>query len=134
MTANEIDPGLLQVRTPTRIDADAYSVQREAGVWHTGTGQVPDEREVQALLSTLRALRVRGVADPAVATSLAGTEAELVLEIEALSGDMVLSLFQYDGAHFARSSEIPVFFRISAYDFDRITGIDFLLMSGQGNP
>jgi hypothetical protein len=128
-----IDPRLLQVRTPVRIDADAYTVQREGDEWRSGTGDVPDQRELLALLSALRSLQVEGVADTATVTDLTDLEAELVLDIHSLAGRIELSLFQLAGRHFIRSSEYPVIFRISAYDFERITGIDFLLMSGKGD-
>ncbi len=128
-----IEPRLLQVRAPMRIDADAYSLQRDGGEWRTGAGGIPDERELQALLSTLRSLQVEGIADPAQVTRLAEAEAELVLDIHSLSGQRKLSLFRQQGQHFVHSSEFPVIFRISAYDFDRLTGIDFSLLSGQSD-
>jgi hypothetical protein len=127
-----IDPRLLQVRTPMRIDADAYSVQREGGEWQSGAGFAPEPRELQALLTALRTLHVEGVADAALVADLEDAEAALVLDIDSLSGRIQLSLFQQDDHYFIRSSEFPVMFSISAYDFDRLTGIDFLLMSGQG--
>ena len=125
-----IDPKLLQVRTPMRIDADAYSVHREGGQWQSGTGGEPDQRELLALLTALRTLRVQGVAVSARVATLADTEAELVLDIDSLSGRLQLSLFQKDGRYFIRSSEFAATFRLSAYDFDRLTGINFLLISG----
>ncbi len=127
-----IDPSLLQVRTPMRIDADAYSVHREGGEWLSGLGGTPDPRELLALLTALRTLQVDGVADAGTAADLAESEAELVLDIDSLSGPVLLSFWQKDGRYFVRSSEFPVVFRISAYTFERIVGIDFLLISGQG--
>jgi hypothetical protein len=126
-----VDPRLLQVRTPMRIVADAYSVQRDGGEWRSGAGRVPDERELLALLTALRSLRVEGVAGQGAAGDLAGAEAELVLAIDSLSGQVEWSLYRRDGQYLIRSSEFPLAFRISAYDFDRLTGIDFLLMSGE---
>jgi hypothetical protein len=33
--------------------------------------------------------------------------------------------------HFIYSSEYPIFFTLSAYDFDRLTGVDPRLISGE---
>lgn len=126
-----VDPRLLQVRTPMRIDADAYSVHREGGEWRSGSGGVPDERELLALLTTLRSLQVKGVVDEPQAQLLEDTEADLLLDIDSLSGSISLALYQLDGRHFILSSEYPVFFRLNAYDFDRLSSIDFLLISGR---
>lgn len=126
-----VDPRLLQVRTPMRIDADAYSVNREGGEWRSASGGVPDERELLALLTTLRSLQVQGVAGEKYARLLEDTDADLLLDIDSLSGKISLALYQLDGRHFIRSSEYPVFFRLNAYDYDRLSGIDFLLISGQ---
>ena len=47
-----LDRKLLQIRAPLRISADAYSVHREGEAWRAGTGEIPDERELRALLGT----------------------------------------------------------------------------------
>jgi hypothetical protein len=120
-----VDPRLLQVRTPMRIDADAYSVNREGGEWRSGSGGIPDERELLALLTTLRSLQVQGVADEKYVRLLEDAEADLLLDIDSLSAKISLALYHQDGRHFIRSSEYPVFFRLNAYDYDRLIGIDF---------
>jgi hypothetical protein len=44
---------------------------------------------------------------------------------------VTLELITLDGNHFIHSSEYPLFFELSAYDFDRLMGIDFRLVSGE---
>lgn len=122
-----IDRKLLQIRTPVRITGDTYSVHREEGDWQTADGGAPDERELLALLSALRSLQVDGIANGAQQEKLGASEAGLRLEIESLSGNITLRLFAVDGEHFIHSSEYPLFFTLSDYDFDRLTGIDFPL-------
>ena len=56
-------------------------------------------------------------------------EADLLLQVESLSGELALGLFSQDGEYFISSSEFPFFFNLSAYDYDRLTGIDFQLIS-----
>jgi Domain of unknown function (DUF4340) len=126
-----LDPKLLQIRTPLGITADSYSLQREGSNWISGIGRTPDERELLALLTTLRSMRVDGVADQDSQRELAGAEPELVLRVESLTGEVTLELFRHNDKHFIHSSEYPLFFTLSAYDFDRLTSIDFRLISGE---
>lgn len=125
-----LDRKLLQIRAPLRISADAYSVHREGEEWRAGTGAIPDERELQALLGTLRNLQVESVASEDVQRELSQAEAELVLQIESLAGNVTLELLSLEGTPYVFSSEFTLFFQLSAYDFDRLTGIDFILISG----
>lgn len=122
---------LLQIRTPVAIIADSYSLRREGGAWRSGIGLVPDERELQALLSALRSLQVSGVAGEDSQRDLADTEADLVLAVQGLAGDVTLELFQLAGQHYVHSSEYPLFFRLGAYDYDRLMSIDIPLISGE---
>lgn len=125
-----LEPRLLQVRAPVAVTADGYSLQREDGQWQLGTGELPDQRELQALLDALRNLQVLGVATDEAQALAAGTEAELILEVKGLARSARLALFRIGDMHYASSSEYPYLFRISAYDFDKLTGIDSFLLSG----
>ena len=44
---------------------------------------------------------------------------------------MSLELLTLNDNYFIHSSEFPLFFKLSAYDFDRLMGIDFRLISGE---
>ncbi|WP_165954194.1 DUF4340 domain-containing protein [Seongchinamella unica] len=125
-----LEPRLLQVRAPVAITADGYSLQRRDGEWRLGTGKAPDPRELQALLDALRNLQVLGVASQEQQEATTRSEATLVLDITSLAGSRKLEFFRLGDDHFAASSEYPHLFRISAYDFDQLTGIDSLLLSG----
>lgn len=127
-----LDPRLLQVRGPLAIAADTYSVQWRDGDWVSGSGQHPDERELEALLSALRSLQIDGVAGEDDQRILSEAEADLVLQISSLGGDVTLELFSLEGNHFIYSSNHSLFFGLSAYDYDRLTGVDFLRISGEG--
>lgn len=126
-----LDRRLLQVRSPLAIVADAYSLHWRDGKWLSGIGATPDERELQALLSTLRTLQVGGVADGETHRDLHAAEAELALNIEALAGNMTLELFRLKGRHYVHSSEYRLFFELGASQFERLTGIDIALISGK---
>jgi hypothetical protein len=126
-----LDRKLLQIRTPLGITADSYSLRREGGKWRSGLDREPDERELLALLSGLRSLQVSGVAREDLQRDLADAEPELVLEVTSLAGDVTLELFTIDTAHFVHSSKYPFFFTLDSYNYDRLTSIDFRLISGE---
>jgi hypothetical protein len=128
-----LDRKLLQIRTPLRITADSYSLSWQEGEWRSGLGHRPEERELEALLSALRSLQIDGIANGDRQRDLAEAEAELVLQVESLGGTVSLELFEMGEQHFIYSSEYPLFFTVSAYDYERLTGIDFRLISGEAN-
>ena len=126
-----IEPRLLQLRAPLRIDADLYNLHFENGHWLSGTGGVPEEQELETLISALRTLQVDGVANEDLQRELSAVEADLILQIQSLAGKVTLELLTLNDEHFIHSSEFPLFFKLSAFDFDRLTGIDFRLISGE---
>jgi Domain of unknown function (DUF4340) len=131
LSADWLDPRLLQVRTPLRIDADLYNLYFENGVWRSRTGGAPDEQEVEALMTALKTLQVDGVADEELQRELSAVEADLILKIQSLAGEVSLELLTLNDTYFIHSSQYPLFFKLSAYDFDRLTGLDFRLISGE---
>jgi len=133
-----LDPRLLQIRTPVALTGDGYSLYLEDGQWLSGIGEAVDAREVEALTGILRNLRVEGVAAEDVQRELSGEEAALVLRVNSLAGNITLEFFTLRDEHFVLSSEYPYFFRIPAYDYDQLAGIDQRLLSAssglpQGN-
>ena len=128
-----LDRKLLQTRAPVRISADAYSLGLEGDQWLSGMGETPDERELQALLAALRSLQIDGLASEDDQRDLAEAEADMVLTIESLAGTVTLELFRMGERYFIHSSEYPLFFSLSAYDYDRLAGIDDRLISGAQN-
>ncbi len=131
LSTDWLEPRLLQVRAPLRIDADLYNLHLENGVWLSGTSDVPDERELEALITALKTLQVDGVADENMQRELSAAEADLVLKIQSLAGEVTLELVSLNNEYFIHSSEYPLFFKLSAYDYDRLTKIDISLISGE---
>jgi hypothetical protein len=129
-----LDRKLLQTRTALGIAADGYSLRREGEQWLSGIGQAPDERELQALLGVLRGLQIEGLASEDEQRDLAEAEADLVFNVESLAGMVTLELFHKGDGYFIHSSEYPLFFTISAYDYDRLASIDVGLISGEPAP
>jgi len=71
------------------------------------------------------------VADEDLQRELSATEATLVLKIQSLTGEVTLQLITLNDSHYISSSEYPLFFKLSAYDYDRLTNIDFRLIAGE---
>ena len=126
-----LDPRMLQVRTPLRIDADLYNLHFENGLWLSGSGGTPDEQELESLLSALKTVQIDGVATADTQRDLAAMEADFILDIQSLGGEITLEFRSLNDAHYIHSSEYPLFFKLSAYDFDRLTGIEVGLISGE---
>jgi hypothetical protein len=126
-----LDPRLLQVRAPLRIDTDLYNLYFENGRWRSATAGTPDEKELNALITALNNLQVEGIANEDLQRELSVAEDDLVIRIQSLAGVVTLELVTLNGEHFIHSSEFPLFFTCSAYDFDRLTGIDARLISGE---
>ena len=125
-----LDRGLLQVRGPLRITSDGYRLDRNGGNWHTEDGDTPDPRELEALLAALRSLQVTGLASEEAWDALAFAEAAVILQVESLTGTVSLELYALGEQHYVSSSEFERPFKLSAYSFDQLTGIDALLLSG----
>ena len=126
-----LESRLLQVRAPLRIDTDFYNLSFESGRWLSGTGRVPNDTELEGLISTLKSLQIDGVAGEELQHELSAVEPDLVMAIQSLTGDVTLTLITVDNKHFISSSEYPIFFTLSAYDFDRLTRVDSRLISGE---
>ncbi|MEZ5570469.1 MAG: DUF4340 domain-containing protein [Halioglobus sp.] len=125
-----LEPRLLQLRTPLRIDADLYNLYLEDGHWLSRTGGTPDEQELETLLATLKSLKVEGVADEDLQRELSDAEADLVLNIQSLAGEVTLELVSLNGGHYIHSSEFPLFFKLNRGDYERLAGIDVSLIAG----
>lgn len=119
-----LDRGLLRVRVPLAVSTELYDIRREGEGWRSGWDRVPDELELKTLLVTLENLRVEGVADEDTLRDLAALSPDLVLHVESLEGNSRLALFSSEGEHFLHSGRYRQFFRLSAWDYDRLTGID----------
>jgi hypothetical protein len=125
-----LDTRLLQVRAPLRIDTDLYNLYFENGRWMSATGGTPDEAELNTLISALRDLQVVGVAGEDLQRDLSAVEADLVMTVQSLAGDVTLEIVTHAGEHFIQSSEFPLFFTC-AKDCERLTGVDAGRIAGE---
>lgn len=122
-----LDSRLLQTRAALSIIADGYSLRRDSGNWLTGSGAPANQSGLDALLAALRGLQVTGVAPETIAAN--ALEADLILTIEGLSGRADLALYDIDGEPYISSSQYQPLFKLSRNDYDKLIGIDALLLS-----
>jgi hypothetical protein len=125
-------PSLLQVRTPLAVVGDGYSLRREGDGWISGSGKVPEERELERLLNALRNLHIEGVADADLQRQLSAAEADIALQVIALGGEISLELFTVGERHYIQSSEYPYFFTLGAWGYERLATVDLGLIGGEG--
>jgi hypothetical protein len=122
---------LLQSSDIQGVKASDYTVQLSTEGWRAANGIAPDYRELEALLLALGSLQADGIANDDDQRSLSQAKPELILEIETQDATQQLEFFTREQEHFVYSSRYPLFFTISDYDFDRITGIDPDLMRAE---
>ena len=128
-----LDRKLLQIGNPDAITGPGFSLERRDNRWLNSAGKAPDDRELQALLVGLASLQVEAIADEDDQRSLAETEPTLSLRVSDAQGEIVLDLFKLDDTYAVYHSRQPVFFTLSAYDFDRLTRIDFDRLAGSAD-
>ncbi len=122
---------LVQVRDVEAIDGPGFSLKRDGNTWLSASGIAPDRRELDALLLALASQQIDGVADEDEQRTLAETEPSFILDITTPAGSERLDYFKIDQNRFVLSKRYPLFFRVSDYDFDRITSIDSALLAPQ---
>ena len=124
-----LDRKLLQIAEPMAIEGPDFGLIQEQGVWRNSAGGQPEQRELDALLLALRSLQVDAVADEDDQRSLSELTPSLSLRITDAVGSCKLELYELDGSYAAYSSRHALFFTLSAYDFDRLAGIDGKLLA-----
>lgn len=124
-----LDRKLLQIADPQAIEGAGFSLVKEQGIWRNAAGGQPEQRELDALLLALRSLQVEAVADEDDQRTLSEMTPALSLRITDAAGTCDLELYELDGGHAAYSSRHALFFALSAYDFDRLAGIDGRLLA-----
>ncbi len=122
---------LLQSNDVTAIQGPDYALRLEPQGWQASNGVAPDFREMEALLLALASLQTDGIAADDDQRTLSEAAPDLALTIATPGGDQRLEFFTLEGQHFVYSSKYPLFFTISDYDFDRITGIDGALLRAE---
>ena len=120
---------LLHINDAEAIQGPGFSLSRNGNTWVNAAGIAPDRRELEALLLALASQQIDGVADEDEQRSLAEMTPSFALDIETPDGVEHLEYFALEEGRFVFSRRYPLFFTLSDYDFDRITGIDATLLA-----
>ncbi|MEP4486416.1 MAG: DUF4340 domain-containing protein [Halioglobus sp.] len=120
---------MLQVGAPDLIQGPGFALIRDGVGWVNQNGGLPEARELDALLRVLSSLQIDGVANEDDHRSIAELEPNLTLELTADGEQVVLDFFSMNEERYVLSSEYPVIFKLAAYHYDRILGLDRQLLS-----
>ena len=115
-----LDKTLLQVEEPSAISGVDYRIQRSDGQWRGEDGAAASETAVESLTNGLASLRVTGAADAETTAILEEMAAPPVLSVSAGDTAYDYHLYEIEGAYYLRRSDIPVFFALSKFDYDRL--------------
>ena len=129
--ASWLQRSLLQIADPVNIKGPDFEINYDGNAWLTPSGIAPDRRELDALLLALASQQIDGVAEEDAQRSLAESSPTLALDVTTENGVEHLEYFSLDGARFVYSRMYPLFFRLSEYDYARITGIDRSLLAAE---
>lgn len=122
-TPNEwLDKSLLQLADASAVQGLDYSIAVDGDTWQ-GDG-TPAAAEVEKLVNGLSGLRVTGAADIATAAVLDELDAPPTLVVEAAGERYEYRLYEIEEAYYVRRSDIPVYFSLSAFDYDRLNDVN----------
>ena len=102
---------------------DYQITQSQDASWKDPEGAPAQQADVDQLINGLKGLRVTAAADPATTELLRQMEVPANLKVTTASGNYGFRLFEIEDAHYIQREDIPVFFSISAFDYDRLNKV-----------
>jgi hypothetical protein len=125
-----LDKRTLQLHSPVSISGENYSLHKQDDNWRSDTGDIPDTRELKALLLALSSVQIDGVATASMQETLSIAVPEIKLSIETADKEIEFELFTVGEQHYIHCSDHSMFFTMSSYDFDRFTNLDTKRLNG----
>ena len=122
--ADWLDKTLLQVTDVRAVTGLDYQLRRESDSWQSTDGTAPAAEEINSLISALEGLRVTSAADIATAGILQGMNAPATLTVATAGGTREFRLYEIEDAYYINRADIPVFFSLSQYDYDRLNQVN----------
>ena len=122
--AEWLDKTLLQVEDVQSVTGLDYSLRREADDWLGDSDVAPARDTVDNLVNGLRSLRVTRAADIATASILEEMAAPPTLTVDADGERYEFRLFEIEEDYYIQRSDIPVYFSLSAFDYDRLNDVN----------
>jgi hypothetical protein len=122
--AEWLDKSLLQLRQVDAIAGLDYSIRKEGDSW-VGDGDItPEQTEVDKLFNGLTGLRVTAAADIATAAVLEEMNAPPTLTAQSGGTAYEYRLFEIEDAYYIQRSDIPVYFSLGQFDYDRLNDVN----------
>ena len=122
--AEWLDKTLLQLEGVTAITGLDYHLQLDGDTWRGDADIDPDADVASELADALAGLRVTSAADLATASILEEMGAPPTLTARAGDTSYEFRLFEIEDAYYINRSDIPVYFSLSAYDYDRLNDVN----------
>ena len=124
-TADEwLDKTLLGLADVETIEGLDYTLSRAGDSWTSASGETPNPEVLEGLLNGLRNLRVSNVADIATAELLGDLDAPPTLVVSSGAERLEYRLYEIDDAYYIQRDDIPAFFSLGAFDYDRLNDVE----------
>ncbi len=124
-TANEwLEKSLLRMKDIDSVQGLDYRIDRGDDSWQGDGDSAPAQAEVDKLVNGLSGLRVSGAADIATAAVLDELDAPPTLVVERGEQRYEYRLYEIEDAYYVRRSDIPVYFSLGAFDYDRLNDVN----------
>ena len=119
-----LDKSLLRISQPTAIDGPDFSLRLEQERWRDPQGAEADIAVADGLASGLVGLRVIAAVDIATAAVLDAVDAPPTLTVTTSAGKFEYRLYEMKEQYYVQRADIPVYFSLSAYDYDRLNDVN----------
>lgn len=129
-----LDKSLLRLDDIQSIEGLDYALQRAGQTWQGDNDRTPHAETVDQLLNGLSSLRVTAAADIATASVLEQVSAPPTLTVEAAARRYEYRLYEIEDAYYIQRSDIPVYFSLGAFDYDRLNDVSAETLYPQSEP
>ncbi len=119
-----LEKTLLGLEGASAIQGLDYNISLSGETWMDESGQQADPATVDNLLNGLASLRITGAADIATASILSDVAAPPTLTVTAAGSSYEFRLYEIEGAYYIQRSDIPVYFSLGQFDYDRLNGVN----------
>jgi hypothetical protein len=118
-----LDTGMLQMTDVQVVQGLDYRILKTNAGWRDQSDNTPLQSEVDKLVNALTSLRINAAADLASAAVFKEMQAPPTLSVESSQGSYAFRLYDIEGAYYIQRDDIPVYFSLSAMDYDRLSEV-----------
>lgn len=118
-----LDQTLLQIEDVQAIQGLDYQVSWQDDSWQNKSAQHATQADIDGLVNGLHSLRISGATDLATAKILRETVVPPTLVVTAAGASYEYRLYEIEEAYYINRSDIPIYFTVSAFDYDRLNDV-----------